>query len=156
MTAPLQIGHRHIGAGHPCYIIAEISANHGQDFTQACRIVAAAHAAGADAVKLQTYTADTITLDCRNEYFQVGKGTIWEGRNLHDLYQEAYTPWEWQPKLKAEAERLGIPVNTLKTQLHRARQRHAALIREVVAETVSSPLEVEDELRHLLRVISAS
>ncbi|MFH1914178.1 MAG: pseudaminic acid synthase [Pseudomonadota bacterium] len=91
----------------PVLIIAEMSANHGQDYDQAVRIIHAAHAAGADAVKLQTYTPDTITLDCDNEYFRI-KGTIWDGRTLHDLYGEAHTPWEWQPKLKAVADSLGI------------------------------------------------
>jgi len=91
----------------PVLVIAEMSANHGQDYDQAVRIIHAAHAAGADAVKLQTYTPDTITLDCDNEYFRI-KGTIWEGRTLHELYGEAYTPWEWQPKLKAVADSLGI------------------------------------------------
>ena len=63
---------------------------------------------GADAVKLQTYTPDTITIDCDNEYFQIKQGTIWDGRTLYQLYQEAYTPWEWQPKLKKLAEELGL------------------------------------------------
>lgn len=91
----------------PVFIIAEMSANHGQDFDRAVEIVKAAHAAGADAIKIQTYTPDTITIDCNNEYFRI-KGTIWEGRTLHDLYGEAYTPWEWQPKLKAVAGDLGL------------------------------------------------
>lgn len=104
----IQIGHRKIGPGHPCYIIAEMSANHGQDYAQAVAILRAAKEAGADAVKLQTYTPDTLTIDCGEECFQVGKGTIWEGRNLYQLYAEACTPWDWQPKLKAEAEALGM------------------------------------------------
>ncbi|MUM76956.1 pseudaminic acid synthase [Pseudodesulfovibrio sp. F-1] len=91
----------------PVLVIAEMSANHGQDYDQAVRIIHAAHAAGADAVKIQTYTPDTITLDCDNEYFRI-QGTIWEGRTLHELYGEAYTPWEWQPKLKAVADSLGL------------------------------------------------
>ncbi|MFZ9089707.1 MAG: pseudaminic acid synthase, partial [Planctomycetaceae bacterium] len=61
-----------------------------------------------DAIKLQTYTADTLTIDCDNEYFQIGEGTIWAGRNLHDLYCEAFTPWEWQPRLKSLAEAAGL------------------------------------------------
>lgn len=104
----LNISGRPIGAGHPAYIIAEISANHGQDFNQAAKIVEAAHAAGADAVKLQTYTADTLTLDCASEYFQVGQGTIWSGRTLYDIYREASTPWDWQPKLQRLAHDLGV------------------------------------------------
>jgi pseudaminic acid synthase len=93
--------------GAPVFIIAEMSANHGQDYDQAVRIIRAAHAAGADAVKLQTYTPDTITLNCDNEYFRI-RGTIWEGRTLHDLYGEAFTPWEWQPRLKEVADDLGL------------------------------------------------
>ncbi|MCX5876796.1 MAG: pseudaminic acid synthase [Deltaproteobacteria bacterium] len=103
----ITINDRVIGSGHPVYIIAEMSANHGQDFDQAARIIEAAKEAGADAVKLQTYTPDTLTIACDNEYFRI-KGTIWEGRPLYDLYGEAYTPWEWQPQLKEIADRLGI------------------------------------------------
>lgn len=101
------INGRAIGPGHPVYIIAEMSANHGQNFDQAVRIIEAAAVAGADAVKLQTYTPDTITIPCDNQYFRI-KGTIWEGRTLYDLYQEACTPWEWQPRLKQIADQLGI------------------------------------------------
>src|ERR1700719_3704216 len=100
-------GH-HIGAGHPCYIIAEMSANHQGDFDQAVQIVHAAKEAGADAIKLQTYTPDTMTIDCTTEHFKIGKGTIWEGKNLYKLYGEAYTPWDWQPKLKQLANELGL------------------------------------------------
>lgn len=103
-----EIAGRAIGPGHPAYIIAEISANHGQNYDRALALVEAAHAAGADAVKLQTYTADTITIACDRPEFRIGKCSIWEGRTLHDLYQEAFTPWEWQPRLKAAAEALGL------------------------------------------------
>lgn len=107
-ATPFRIGQRVIGPGHPTYIIAELSANHGQDFNEAVRLIEAAHASGADAVKLQTYTADTMTIPCSGHDFLIGGGTIWDGRNLHDLYQEAHTPWDWQPKLKKIANDLGI------------------------------------------------
>ena len=104
----IEVGRRRIGDGYPCYIIAEISANHNQDFAQAVQLVRAAKEAGADSIKLQTYTPDTITIDCSNEYFYIGKGTLWEGKNLYQLYGEAYMPWEWQTKLKAIANDLGL------------------------------------------------
>src|SRR5436190_20740904 len=103
----IQVGGREIGAEHPTYIVAELSANHNQDFNQAVKIIRAAKEAGADAVKLQTYTPDTITLRSNREEFRIG-GTLWDGRNLHELYGEAYTPWEWQPKLKQVANDLGM------------------------------------------------
>ena len=108
MTRHIEIGRRRVGAGEPVYCIAEVSANHNQNFETAVRIVQAAKDAGADAVKLQTYTPDTITIQSNRECFQVGGGTIWDGRSLYDLYKEAYTPWEWQPKLKKIADDLGM------------------------------------------------
>ena len=108
MTCNLQLSGRTIGHGQPTYIIAEISANHNHDYDQAVRIIHAAREAGADAIKLQTYTADTITIAATQDYFRVGGGTLWDGRTLHDLYAEAYTPWEWQPKLKEVANALGM------------------------------------------------
>lgn len=85
-----------------------MSANHNQDFDQALRILEAAREVGADAIKLQTYTADTLTIDSDKDYFRVGGGTLWDERTLYQLYGEAYTPWEWQPKLKAAANDLGL------------------------------------------------
>ncbi|HRE48057.1 MAG TPA: pseudaminic acid synthase [Aggregatilineales bacterium] len=102
-----RINERRIAPGQPTYIIAELSANHGQDFDQAVRLIDAAKAAGADAIKLQTYTPDTITIQSDNDYFRI-KGTLWEGRTLYDLYGEAYTPWEWQPRLMEIANERGL------------------------------------------------
>ena len=114
MTTPraeapfVEINGRRIGPGYPTYIVAEMSANHNHSFDTAVRVIEAAKAAGADAVKLQTYTADTITLDSRDKAFQVPDGTLWSGKTLYELYQEAYTPWDWQPKLKEIANGLGL------------------------------------------------
>ena len=104
----IKIGDHFIGPGYPVYIVAEMSANHLQDYDRAVRILHAAKEAGADAIKLQTYTADTITIESDKPYFQISGGTIWDGTTLHKLYQEAYTPWEWQPKLCEEAAKLGL------------------------------------------------
>ena len=108
MTAHINIGKRKIGAGEAVYVIAEMSANHHQKFEEAANIIHAAKAAGADAVKLQTYTPDTMTIPSSRQEFRIAGGTIWDGRNLHDLYAEAYTPWDWQPKLKRIANELGL------------------------------------------------
>jgi len=108
MSSIIRLGQKKIGTFFPVYIIAELSANHNQDFNQAVKLIHAAKEAGADAVKIQTYTPDTMTIDCDNEYFKIGKGTIWEGKNLYSLYKEGYTPWEWQPELKKIATDLGM------------------------------------------------
>ena len=108
MNKEFKIGNRTISKDSPAFIVAELSANHNQDYNRALEIIHAAKEAGADAVKLQTYTADSITLDCDDECFQINEGTIWDGTTLYKLYQEAFTPWEWQPRLKEEANKLGM------------------------------------------------
>ena len=104
----IHIAGRRIGPGAPCYLIAELSANHGQRIETALELIAAAADAGADAIKLQTYRADTITLDCDGPYFRIGEGTAWSGRRLYDLYDEAHTPWEWHAELFAAARKHGL------------------------------------------------
>lgn len=104
----IQIGNRTIGPGHPVFIVAEISANHRQDFYEAEQLIQAAADSGADAVKVQTYTPDTLTIDCDSTLFRHGKGSLWQDRSLYNLYQEAYMPWDWQPKLQQQATDLGI------------------------------------------------
>lgn len=103
----MKIRNREIGKGHPAYIIAEMSANHAGDIRRAKEIIHAAQEAGADCIKIQTYTPDTITIDCDLPYFHISDGT-WNGENLYQLYQKAYTPWEWQKELKEEADKTGI------------------------------------------------
>ena len=108
MNKSFKIGNRIVGEDAPAFIVAEVSANHNQDYNRAVEIIHAAAEAGADAVKLQTYTADTITIDCDDDCFQIKEGTIWDGTTLFKLYSEAYTPWEWQPRLIKEAKKLGL------------------------------------------------
>lgn len=108
MNDIIKIENKKIGGNNPTFIIAEMSANHLQNFDYAVKIIKEAKKAGADAIKLQTYTPDTITIDCDNEYFQIKQDTIWDGTTLHKLYEKAYTPWEWQPKLKKIAEEEGL------------------------------------------------
>lgn len=103
-----KIGEREIGPGKPAYVIAEVSANHNRALSEAMDLIVLAKECGADAVKIQTYTPETITIDCDNEYFQIGKGTLWEGKNLYQLYGEAYTPWDWHRELFTHARSVGI------------------------------------------------
>ncbi len=103
----ITIKNRTIGKGHPVYIVAEISANHHQDIGRALELIERARDCGADAVKVQTYRPDTITIDCDNEHFRI-KGTVWEGKTLYRLYEEACMPWEWYPALEESAEKTGI------------------------------------------------
>ena len=106
----IKIENFEIGDNCPTFIIAEMSANHLQDFDVAVKTIKAMKEAGADAIKFQTYTPDTITIDCDNEYFQIKQGTIWDGQVLYNLYETAYTPWDWQPELKKIAEDMGLIV----------------------------------------------
>lgn len=108
MNKEIRIGSRTISKNAPAFIVAEMSANHNMDYNRAVQIVRAAKEAGADAVKIQTYTADTITLESDRSCFQITQGTLWDGITLHKLYETAYTPWEWQGKLKEEAEGMGL------------------------------------------------
>jgi len=103
-------GKRKIGPGQPAFIIAEMSGNHHQNIKEAYKIIDAAAVAGADAVKLQTYTADTITINCNNKYFQVKVNDAWKGQTLYNLYKKAHTPWEWQAKLKKYGASKGVLV----------------------------------------------
>lgn len=107
MSKAISIDGREIGPGQPPYVIAELSGNHNGDISRALRLIDAAKASGADAVKLQTYTADTITIDHDGPGFTIFGG-LWNGRRLYDLYREAHTPWDWHPRLFEHARDLGI------------------------------------------------
>ncbi|PRX43503.1 pseudaminic acid synthase [Salegentibacter salegens] len=103
----MKIGNRELGKRSSVFIIAELSANHNGSLETALKTIKAAKRAGADCIKLQTYTADTMTIDSSKEDFTI-KGTIWEGKNLYKLYQEAHTPWEWHKKLFKVASEEGL------------------------------------------------
>ncbi len=108
MAKTIRIGNRILGNTNKTYLVAELSANHNQDFDEAVRLIRAAKEAGVDAIKLQTYTPDTLTIRSDKEHFRIAGGTLWDGETLYDLYAKAYTPWEWHPKLKAIANDLGL------------------------------------------------
>ena len=103
----MRIGNKNLGGDKPVFIIAELSANHNGSIDTALETIKAAKRAGADCIKLQTYTPDTITIDSRKDDFLI-KGTIWEGKNLYELYKEAYTPWEWHKDLFDAAAEEGL------------------------------------------------
>lgn len=109
MNSYITINGRKIGPDHPPYIIAELSANHNGDINRAFQIMEEAKKAGADAIKLQTYTHDTITLDCDSEDFQI-HGGLWDGQTLYELYKGAHMPWEWHKPLFEKAQELGITI----------------------------------------------
>jgi len=104
----MKIGNREIGANNPCFIIAELSANHNGNLDVAIETIRAAKRSGADAIKLQTYTPDTLTIDCNNAHFKIEGGTLWDGKTLYELYDQAYTPWEWHERLFKVAEEEGL------------------------------------------------
>lgn len=109
MTSFITINDRKIGNNSPPYIIAELSANHNGDINKALKIIKEAKQAGADAVKIQTYTPDTITINCHSENFQI-HGGLWDGLTLYELYKKAYTPWKWHKSLFDYAQKLGITI----------------------------------------------
>jgi pseudaminic acid synthase len=104
----ITIGKRKIGPGQRVFIVAEMSGNHNQSYERARQIIDAAIDAGVDAIKLQTFTPDTITIDCDNKYFQIKVNDVWKGQTLYNLYKTVYTSWAWQPKLKKYAESKGV------------------------------------------------
>ena len=106
----MKINQSKIGINSPCYIIAELSANHNGSLQNALNTIKAAKEIGADAVKIQTYTADTITLNSKKKDFMIDGGTLWDGKNLYELYKEAHTPWEWHKKLFDYAKKIGIDI----------------------------------------------
>ena len=104
----IKIGQKKIGHNQPVFIIAELSCNHNQDLSLAKETIHAIYESGADAVKLQTYTPDTLTIDSKKKYFRINDNTVWDGMTLYQLYQESYTPWEWHAELQSLAHNLGL------------------------------------------------
>ena len=108
-TNSFKIGKKEVGPGQPVFIVAELSGNHNQSFERAKELVKVACKAGADAIKTQAYTPDTLTIDCDKEWFQIKVNEAWTGQTLYSLYKTAYTPWEWLPEMKKIAESYGVP-----------------------------------------------
>lgn len=107
MNKQIKIGNKLVGEGANCFCVAEMSGNHNHDYSRAVEIIHAAKESGADAIKLQTYTADSLSVNCDNKYFRITDG-IWKGMTEYELYKEASTPWDWQQQLKEEAEKIGL------------------------------------------------
>lgn len=140
--ATLTIAGRPIGSGHPPYVIAELSANHNGSLDAALKLIDEAKACGADAVKIQTYRADTITIDCDGDEFRIEAG-LWAGRRLYDLYQEAHTPWEWHAELFSHAARSGITLFSSpfdKTAVDLLEQLNAPAYKIASFEAIDLPL----------------
>jgi pseudaminic acid synthase len=138
----LKIGNKEIGSGHPVFIVAEISGNHNQNYKRALKIIDAAIDAGVDAIKLQTYTPDTLTIKSDKKWFKINKGP-WAGHTLYDLYKKAYTPWDWQPKLKRHAENRGVILFSTpfdKTAVDFLEKMNVALYKVASFEVVDIPL----------------
>lgn len=108
MNQTVKIGHLKIGSRQPCFIVAEMSGNHKQDIQRAYKLIDAAFEAKVDAIKLQTYTPDTLTIDSDKKWFRIGKNNTWAGQTLYELYKKAYTPWDWHTKLFAYAKKKGL------------------------------------------------
>lgn len=109
MKPYITINHRRIGKGYPPYIVAEMSANHNGDINRAYQIMEVAKNAGADAIKIQSYTADTMTIDCQRDDFKITQG-LWKGQTLYQLYQSAHMPWDWHPLLFKRAKELNLTI----------------------------------------------
>ncbi len=140
---PIILGDREIAPGRPTFVIAELSANHGGSLDRAVALVRAAAAAGADAVKLQTYTADTMTIVADGPQFTVGDDMVWKGRSLHDLYAEASTPWEWYDALRevADEERIVLFSSPFDPSAVDFLQEHGAPLYKIASfELVDIPL----------------
>ena len=171
----MKIGKTLVGEGRPCFLIAEVSCNHQQKKGKALRLIELAKKSGADAVKFQAYTPDTLTLDSGKPLFRI-KGTLWHGRKLHELYGQAYTPWEWFPELRDRARQEGLEffssaydesavdfLQKLKVPAYKIASfeiNHIPLLRKVGSSgkpvIISSGVATEADLRLAVRTLRAS